>query len=189
LRDLPPVTRRRIPRDGQLESVAVSNGVATVQFSANLDPLPRAGQGQIVYTLTQFPTITTVDGKPLSAPATRNDLADLTANAAIFVAEPMRDSTVSSPVPRKRHGRRLRGAFAVDVWSGGKLLRTQTIQATSGTGTRGTWSRQSICRPGRPGSSSTNRRPRMAPICTRPEVDLTVQLAAGYNAAAERRSR
>jgi hypothetical protein len=32
------------------------------------------------------------------------------------------------------------GTLAVDVWSGGKVLRTQTIQATSGTGTRGTWS-------------------------------------------------
>ena len=30
--------------------------------------------------------------------------------------------------------------MAVDVWSGGRRLRTQTIQASSGTGTRGTWS-------------------------------------------------
>ena len=26
------------------------------------------------------------------------------------------------------------------MWSGGKHLRTQTIQASSGTGTRGSWS-------------------------------------------------
>jgi hypothetical protein len=31
------------------------------------------------------------------------------------------------------------GTFAVDVWSDGRLLRTQPISASSGTGTRGTW--------------------------------------------------
>jgi hypothetical protein len=123
-----------IPKGGQLDSVAVSNGVATVHFSANLDGLPRTGQGQILYTLTQFPTITSVDG------ATRDDFADLTPAAAIFVAEPKRDSAVSSPVRASGTADVFEGTFAVDVWSGGKLLRTQTIQATSGTGTRGTWS-------------------------------------------------
>jgi hypothetical protein len=129
-----------IPADGQLESLAVSGGVATVHFTANLDRLPRTGQAQILYTLTQFPTITSVDGKPLAASVTRDDFADLTPAAAIFVAAPKRDSSVSSPVHASGTADVFEGTFAVDISSGGKLLRTQTIQATSGTGTRGTWS-------------------------------------------------
>lgn len=129
-----------IPKGGQLDSVAVSNGVATVHFSANLDGLPRTGQGQILYTLTQFPAITSVDGKPLSAPATRDDFADLTPAAAIFVAEPKRDSTVSSPVHASGTADVFEATFVAQIWSGGKLLRTQTLTASSGTGTRGTWS-------------------------------------------------
>ena len=121
-----------IPTGVSLESVAISNGTATVHLSST--ELSHAGLGQIVYTLASFPTITSVDG------ATRDDFADLTSNAAIFVAEPLRDSTVPAPVHASGTADVFEGTLAVDVWSGGKLLRTQTIQATSGTGTRGTWS-------------------------------------------------
>ena len=121
-----------LPTGLRLESVAVAHGAATAHFSAS--DLSHAAQGQVVFTLTQFPTITSVDG------STRADFADLTPDAAIFVAEPKRDSTVSSPVQASGTADVFEGTLAVDVWSGGKLLRTQTIQATSGTGTRGTWS-------------------------------------------------
>jgi germination protein M len=129
-----------LPSGGRVESIAVSRGVATVRLSPNLDALPRTAQAQIVYTLTQFPTITSVDGKPFSSPATRDTFSDLTTNGAIFVATPLRDSTVSGPVHVTGTADVFEGTLAVDIWSGGKLLRTQIIQATSGTGTRGTWS-------------------------------------------------
>ena len=121
-----------IPAGVRLESVAVANGIATAHFSGAVSS--HTAQGQIVYTLTQFPTITSSDG------STRADFADLTPAGAIFIAEPKRDSTVSSPVRVSGTADVFEGTLAVDVWSGGKLLRTQTIQATSGTGTRGTWS-------------------------------------------------
>ena len=128
----PPGYQTAIPAGVRLESVAVANGIATTHLSRAVSS--HTAQGQIVYTLTQFPTITSFDG------STRADFADLTPAAAIFIAEPKRDSTVASPVRVNGTADVFEGTLAVDVWSGGKLLRTQTIQATSGTGTRGTWS-------------------------------------------------
>jgi hypothetical protein len=130
--------RTAIPAGTALESLAISGGHATVRFST--DRLTHTAKGQIVYTLTQFPSVTAVDGGPFEAPASRADFADLTTNAAIFVAEPERDATVSSPVHASGTADVFEGTLAVDVWSGPKRLRTQTIQATSGTGTRGDWS-------------------------------------------------
>jgi hypothetical protein len=127
-----------IPAGTQLESIAVSGGRATVRFST--DRLSHSAEGQIVYTLTQFPTVTSVDGGPFTVPASRADFADLTPHAAIFVAEPRRDSTTASPVHASGTADVFEGTLAVDVWSNGRRLRTQTIQATSGTGTRGSWS-------------------------------------------------
>src|SRR5262249_56293550 len=80
------------------------------------------------------------EGGPLETPAGRADYNDLTPVAPIFVAEPERDSSVSSPVRASGTADVFEGTLAVDVWSNGKRLRTQMIQATSGSGTRGTWS-------------------------------------------------
>src|SRR5262249_3393076 len=85
--------RSAIPAGTMLQSVAVAGGHATVRFST--DRLTHVAEGQIVYTLTQFPTVTAVDGGPFAAPAARADFADLTPRAAIFVAEPERDGAVS----------------------------------------------------------------------------------------------
>ncbi len=121
-----------IPAGVRLESVAVASGIASAHFSAGVSS--HAARGQVVYTLTQFPTVTSVDG------STRAGFADLTADAAIFVAEPKRDSTVSSPVHANGTADVFEATFVAEIWSGGKLLRTQTLTASSGTGTRGTWS-------------------------------------------------
>jgi hypothetical protein len=120
-----------LPAGATLDSVAVANGVATAHFSKALS---HTAQGQVVYALTQFPTITSVDG------ATRADFADLTPAAAIFVAKPIRDSAVTRPVYASGTADVFEGTFVAEIWSAGKLLRTQTITASSGTGTRGTWS-------------------------------------------------
>ena len=135
---VPEGYRTAIPLGTMLESVAVSGGRATIRLST--DRLTHSAEGQIVYTLTQFPTIRTVDGGPFGSPATRADFSDLTPEAAIFVAEPQRDAAVSSPVDASGTADVFEGTLAVDVWSGGRRLQTQTIQASSGTGTRGTWS-------------------------------------------------
>jgi hypothetical protein len=138
LEEPPNGLRTAIPSGTMLESIAVSGGRATVRFST--DELTHSAEGQIVYTLTQFPTITSVDGGPFTTRASRGDYADLTPEAAIFVAEPQRDSSVAGPIHASGTADVFEGTLAVDVWSNGKRLRTQPIQATSGTGTRGTWS-------------------------------------------------
>ena len=130
--------RSAIPPGTALESVAVSGGRATVQLSAG--SLTHSAEAQIVYTLTQFSTIDSVDGGPFPAPAGRSDYADQTPQAAIFVAAPQRDAAVTSPVQASGTADVFEGTLAVEVWSNGTKLRTQTIQASSGTGTRGSWS-------------------------------------------------
>ena len=101
----------------------------------------------------QFPTVrgvvVQVDGKPvplengagkeLARPATDADFVDLTPEALIFVRTPARDSTVSSPVRAAGTANVFEATFQVAIWSGGKLLDTKTITATSGSGTPGTW--------------------------------------------------
>jgi hypothetical protein len=134
----PSGLRTALPAGTELESVAVSRGRATVRFST--DRLPHTAQGQIVYTLTQFPTVDSVDGSAFARPLTRADFGDLTTRSPIYVEEPQRDGPVSSPVHASGTADVFEGTFAVDVWSKGRLVRTQTISATSGTGTRGTWS-------------------------------------------------
>ena len=124
--------RSALTGDISLKSVAISNGVASVRLAGGT--LSHAAMGQVVYTLTRFPTITSVDGQ------TRGDYADLTPNAAIFIAEPLRDSEVPSPVHASGTADVFEATLAVDVWSGGKKLRTETLTATAGTGTRGDWS-------------------------------------------------
>ena len=117
-----------------VDGIAITpSGAASVRLTP-AHPLTHAAEAQVVYTLTQFPTITSVDGSG------RDAFSDMTPAAAIYVASPLRDSTVSSPVRVTGTADVFEGTLAVDVWSGGKLLRTQIIQATSGTGTRGTWS-------------------------------------------------
>ncbi len=76
----------------------------------------------------------------LERPATSDDFADLTAEAPIFVESPARDSIVSSPVRAAGTANVFEATFQVEVWSGDRKLRTQTITASAGTGTRGTWS-------------------------------------------------
>jgi hypothetical protein len=144
-----------IPAGARLVALTVADGVAVARFSAGLGIPSRSAQGQIVATLTQFPTIHGVEiqedgmtagpplqdgaGATLRRPATSADYADLTALAPIFVRQPARDASVSSPVHASGTADVFEGAFVVEVWSRGKRLRTQPIQATSGTGTRGTW--------------------------------------------------
>jgi hypothetical protein len=159
----PPGTDTAIPAGTALEDVTVEGGVARAAFSRELGDPTRSAQAQIVSTLAQFPTVTGVEigvhgkgavplqdgaGETIAGPATPADYVDLTAEAPIFVREPARDSTVSSPVHASGTADVFEATFAVDVWSGGRKLRTEVITASSGTGTRGTWSKTIDLPPG-----------------------------------------
>jgi hypothetical protein len=143
-----------LPAGVRLVGVSISDGIATAVFSDALGRPTRTAQGQIVATLAGFPSVRSVrvevegrgpvgladgSGGVLDRPATADDYVDLTAEAPIFVAAPARDSTVSGPVRASGTADVFEATFQVEVWSGKRLVRTEVITATSGTGTRGTW--------------------------------------------------
>jgi hypothetical protein len=143
-----------VPAAAKLEDVTLIGFAATAEFSAQVSSLTRTAQAQIVDTLTQFPTIQNVAidagttpvalsdsvGDPLGRPATALDYSDLTAQAPIFVRTPARDSTVTSPVTISGTAVVFEASFAVEIHTGGKLVSTQTINASIGAPERGTWS-------------------------------------------------
>jgi hypothetical protein len=145
-----------IPRGVELEDVAIENGIATASLSAKLGSPTRSAQGQIVSTLSQFPTVRAVrievDGKPvalqdgsgddLTAPATNADYTDLTPGALIFVRTPERDSTVTSPVDLEGTATVFEATLRLEIWRGGKLVGTKTITASNGAPEQGTWSQR-----------------------------------------------
>ncbi len=149
----PPGYWTALPAGIRLEKLTVSGGVATASFSAGIERLPRTAQGQIVYTLTQFPSVRGVEAlsgtrrialedgaeRRLARPATRLDFVDLTPDALIYVEEPRRDSTVTSPVRARGTADTFEGSFAAEAYVDGKLVAGRAIQASAGSGTRGTW--------------------------------------------------
>ncbi len=144
-----------IPRGVSLVGVRTAEGTTSATFSHALGDPSRSAQAQIVATLARFPGVKHVfvalqgrgrvvlrrgDGFALVSGARASDYVDLTSNAAIFVATPARDSTVSSPVTVSGTADTFEAAFELRVVAGGTVVATKTINATSGTGTRGTWS-------------------------------------------------
>jgi sporulation and spore germination protein/immunoglobulin-like protein involved in spore germination len=143
-----------IPAGAKLKDLTVStSGVATANFSQELAGAPRTAQAQIVYTMTQFPTVKGVvidaagapvtlsngAGRTAYTPVSRDAYVDLTPKAPIFVETPKRESTVSNPVKATGTAVVFEATFAVDVYANGKLLRSQTITTSTGAPDRGTW--------------------------------------------------
>ena len=155
--------RTALPGGTKLDDLTIARGTARASFSARLADAPRTAQAQIVYTLTQFPTVARVNieagGSPLSlsngaedtiaGPATRTDYADLTPNAQIFVSAPLRDSTISSPVRIFGTASVFEATFTLEVWTGGKRVHTESITASAGAPERGPFSTTLSLAPGK----------------------------------------
>ena len=146
-----------IPAGTSLHGVTVKDGLATVDLSREF----KSGGGslsmqlraaQIVYTLTQFPTIESVafetDGEPLDAlggeglelspPVGRTDFENVT--PAILVESPTPGGSLASPVRLTGTANVFEALFVVTVTApNGEIVTEQAVQATSGTGTRGTF--------------------------------------------------
>lgn len=90
--------------DGAFTIEGISGGVETVRFGpafyAGASNAARLRQAQVVYTLTQFPTVSRVrftgDGRAAGTPVGRGDFADLL--PAIVVLDPIIGQRVTSPV-------------------------------------------------------------------------------------------
>ncbi|MHB8643844.1 MAG: Gmad2 immunoglobulin-like domain-containing protein [Gaiellaceae bacterium] len=109
-------------------TVKIANGEATV---AGAD-LSGAALAQVVYTLTQFPTIKSVNGK------TRSDVEEFV--PAILVEQPLPDDTVSSPLHVTGNANTFEATFQYKLLdAAGTVLAKHFVTATSGSGTRGTF--------------------------------------------------
>ena len=146
-----------IPAGTSLRSIAITGGTAVVDLSAaygsgggSLSMSTRLGQ--LVATLTQFPTVRDVrlwlDGKPAETLGGEGlvvdhplGLADVESSLpAIMVNGPLPSSTVHSPMRVRGSANVFEAVFQIEVtdWDG-RIVARQTVHATSGTGTRGTF--------------------------------------------------
>jgi germination protein M len=113
--------------------VLVGDGVAKVDAAGEWS---REGLAQVVYTLTQFPTVKKVeiDGKTY----TRADFEDQT--PGILVESPLPFADVSSPIRATGTANTFEATFNYELTdTDGKIVDENFVTATSGTGTRGTF--------------------------------------------------
>jgi len=146
-----------VPANTLFLGIAVKDKVATVDLSKEYE----SGGGtlsmslrlaQVVYTLTQFPTVSEVsfqlDGQPVTAfggegiildhPVGRADYEDMT--PAILVESPALGDIVTSPVHITGSANTFEATFVVELLdANGQVVAEKQVMATSGTGTRGTF--------------------------------------------------
>jgi hypothetical protein len=97
-----------------------------------INPGSRAGQAQIVYTLSQFAPTKPVKG------GTRADFEDVT--PAILVESPLPFQAVSAPLRVTGTANTFEATFEYELQDpAGKVLSHHFVTATSGSGTRGTF--------------------------------------------------
>jgi hypothetical protein len=109
-------------------SLKIVGGDAQVT-GADLSP---AALAQVVYTLTQFPTVKSVNGK------TRQDVEGFVPQ--ILVEQPTADETVTSPLRVTGNANTFEATFEYDLKdASGKVIAHHFVTATSGNGQRGTF--------------------------------------------------
>jgi germination protein M len=148
----------QIPSGTQLLGLSVDNAVATVDLTSEFE----SGGGsasmnmriaQVVYTLTQFPTVKGVlfeldgrrvdvlggEGVIVDQPVTRKDFRSLL--PAILVESPQIGERVGSPVTVSGSANVFEANVSVEVVdASGKVVGSTFTTATCGTGCRGTFS-------------------------------------------------
>ncbi len=146
-----------VPAGSRLLDLSISDGVATVDLSREFElgggsasVLTRLGQ--VVYTLTQFPTVRSVafqiDGRPvtvfssegvvLDGPVARADYVDLL--PAIFVDRPAWGAAIGNPGRVSGSSNVFEATSQVTLLDGsGATIADEFVTATCGTGCRGTF--------------------------------------------------
>jgi hypothetical protein len=132
------------PASTTFDIAGIADGVATVSFTAGFyaggRDAARLRQAQVVYTLTQFPTVSKVgfqsDREPVGRPLGRADYADLI--PAIVVTAPLIGQRVSSPITVTGTADVFEATVSVRVLDAvGREVTTAFTTATCGTGCRG----------------------------------------------------
>jgi germination protein M len=118
----------------EFERLSVNGGIASVESTADLS---RLGQAQVVYTLTQFPTVRRVainGARPLGRGAFENQ------TPAILVESPLPGESVESGFEVTGTANTFEATFNYELRDeSGKVLAKDFVTATSGSGTRGTF--------------------------------------------------
>jgi hypothetical protein len=122
---------------GAPSGVTLENGIATV----DLPDVSHSGLAQVVYTLTQFPTVHGVRTSRMigdAEPLTRADFEDVT--PAILVESPLPGATVTSPLRVRGTANTFEATFDLAIFnSSGVRVAWRFVTASSGSGTRGTY--------------------------------------------------
>lgn len=122
-----------VPEGTTLESVTIEAGIARVELSAELREGPLA---QVVYTVTQFPTVDSVE--VAGTRYTRADFEDLT--PAILVESPLAFEEVGNPVRVMGTANTFEATFQYELTdTDGRIVDESFVTATSGSGERGTF--------------------------------------------------
>ena len=158
-----------IPAGTRVLGLSIAGGVATVDLSHEFE----SGGGstsmvlrvaQVVFTLTQFPTVERVrfalDGEPAAAIGGEGVVVDPPAGREAFEGQTPA-ILVESPTPFERVTSPLRIQGSANVFEatlsaqiadqGGSVLAERTVTATSGTGERGTFDAELPFGPATPG--------------------------------------
>jgi germination protein M len=128
-----PVTTA-LPAGASLESLTISNGVATLKLSKA--PSSPAALAQVVYTLTQFATVkrVTVAGKTAARKAFEAQ------TPAILIESPLPGESVQSGFAVTGTANTFEATFNYELKDEtGKVIAKNFVTATSGSGTRGTF--------------------------------------------------
>jgi germination protein M len=146
-----------IPTGTRLIGLSIRDGVATVDLSREFESGGGSASafyrlGQVVYTLTQFPTVGAVlfqvegrtvttfgsEGIVLEGPQTRADYEDLL--PSIFVDRPAFGAAIGNPARVTGNANVFEASFLVAILDGsGRKLVEDHAMATCGTGCRGTF--------------------------------------------------
>jgi germination protein M len=147
-----------IPAGTRLVGISIKAGVAIIDLTSEYQSgggslSMQVRLGQVVYTLSQFPTVKKVsfrlDGTPvnvfssegivLSHPVGRGDYKDLL--PVIVVSQPESGSRVTSPVTVSGSANVFEANVTVNVLDAkGRVVGSTSTTATCGTGCRGTYS-------------------------------------------------
>jgi sporulation and spore germination protein/immunoglobulin-like protein involved in spore germination len=147
-----------IPQGTRLLGIAIRDGVATVDLTSEYQAgggshSMQVRLGQVVYTLTQFPTVSKVrfrlDGTPvdvfssegivLDHPVGRGDYGNLL--PVIVVGKPASGARVTSPVTVSGTANVFEANVSIEILDAARKVVGKTFTtATCGTGCRGTYS-------------------------------------------------
>jgi hypothetical protein len=146
-----------IPAGSRLLGLSIADGIATVDLSSEFESGGGSASvffrlGQVVYTLTQFPTVQSVrfhvEGQPVSVFSSEGILLDRPVSRAdqerllpaVFVDRPAFGGGLGNPARITGSANVFEAVFIITILDGGGARIVETwAMATCGTGCRGTF--------------------------------------------------